>query len=96
MFRLWTSIDVRLRVAAVAVAAAVLLPLAWYLGSPLFIDVAVDERFPEAVPLVAPTGAPAAAMPTAPAAAAMPTTVPTAPAPTAVPAAPVALSRGQF
>lgn len=31
---------------AVAILIGVLLPLAWYLGSPLFINGVVDEPFP--------------------------------------------------
>jgi hypothetical protein len=60
MIRLWTAIDPRLRIAAAAVIIALVLPLAWYLGSPLFLNVTVNERFPDVAPAVAPTSAPTA------------------------------------
>ena len=44
MIRLWTAMDPRLRLAAAAVIIAFVLPLAWYLGSPLFLNVTVNER----------------------------------------------------
>jgi hypothetical protein len=104
MIRRWSTIDIRWRIAAIALLAAIILPVAWYLGSPLFINVTVNERFPDAVPLAATTNAPTA-QPTATAAPA-PTAaldVSSAPSATAVmpaasvtPAAPVALSSGQF
>lgn len=47
MTRLWTLIDVRLRVLLV-ILVIVFLPVAWYLGSPLFINKTVDESFPSA------------------------------------------------
>jgi hypothetical protein len=46
MVRRWTALDPRLRLALLAVIAAVVLPLAWYLGSPLFIDQVVNEALP--------------------------------------------------
>jgi hypothetical protein len=45
MIRFWTSIDLRLRLALVALVIA-FLPVAWYLGSPLFINRTVNESFP--------------------------------------------------
>jgi len=47
MTRLWISIDARLRVALVILVIA-FLPVAWYLGSPLFINKTVNESFPGA------------------------------------------------
>jgi hypothetical protein len=47
MTHLWASIDIRLRVVLVILAIA-LLPVAWYLGSPLLINKTVDESFPGA------------------------------------------------
>jgi hypothetical protein len=104
MIRLWNSIDIRWRLVAAVVIAAIVLPLVWYLGSPLFINVTVNERFPDVAPLSAPTSLPAVG--TAPPAGAAPTVgsvlsvAPTALAPTPVatnmPAAPVALGSGQF
>jgi len=67
MIRRWSTIDIRWRIAAIALLAAIILPVAWYLGSPLFINVTVNERFPDAVPLAATTNAPTA-QPTATAA----------------------------
>jgi hypothetical protein len=60
MIRRWSTIDIRWRIAPIALLAAIILPVAWYLGSPLFINVAVNERFPDAVPLAATTNAPTA------------------------------------
>jgi hypothetical protein len=45
MNRLWTSIDLRLRVLLLILVIACL-PVAWYLGSPLFINKTVNESFP--------------------------------------------------
>jgi hypothetical protein len=53
MMRMWTRIDGRARLAALAVVLVVGLPVAWYLGSPLFLNMVVDEALP---------GAPAAAL----------------------------------
>lgn len=99
MLRFWNAIDLRLRVAAVAIVAAIVLPVVWYLGSPLFIDVTVNEAFPNvpapSAPTAASTPAPTAApAPTALAAAAAAPT--RAPASTATPASPLALISGQF
>ncbi|HYN89550.1 MAG TPA: DM13 domain-containing protein [Ardenticatenaceae bacterium] len=47
MFRRLGSIDIRLRLLLLVLLAAVGLPVAWYLGSPLFIDRSVDEAFPD-------------------------------------------------
>ncbi|MPZ15066.1 MAG: hypothetical protein GEU73_11690 [Chloroflexi bacterium] len=60
----------RLILLAAIVAAAVVLPIAWYLGSPLFINQTVDESFPMSVAPAAggigPSGsAPPAAAPAA-------------------------------
>lgn len=95
MTRLWSSIDIRRRLAAAAIIAAIVLPVVWYLGSPLFINVTVDERFPDVVPLTAPTSLPAVAtVPTpaaAPTAGAAPAVGPAlSVAPTALVATPVA------
>ena len=49
MVRRWTSTDIRLRLALVAIVIAIILPLAWYLGSPLLVDRTVDEGFPSGV-----------------------------------------------
>ena len=46
MARSWTSSGTRPWLVLLAVVAAVILPVAWYLGSPLFIDRMVDERSP--------------------------------------------------
>ena len=48
MLRSWTTIDDRLRLALFIIVAAVVLPVAWYLGSPLFLNRRVDEGFPPA------------------------------------------------
>jgi hypothetical protein len=88
-------------VVAALVVLAVTLPLAWYLGSPLFIDQRVDEAFPVAA-VATGTPVPAAAarvsdVPTAtatvppPTQAPAPTAIPTsAAAPSAAPGGPVA------
>ena len=103
MIRLWTSINIRWRLAAIAMIALIMLPVAWYLGSPLFINTTVNERFPDLPALDAPTSLPA--IRTAPAVVTAPTVgpalniAPTAPVATPVPTtlpAPVALSSGQF
>src|SRR5690349_4333085 len=60
----WTSIDIRLRLALVALIVA-FAPIAWYLGSPLFINRTVNESFPISAPA-------AESMPAATAMAAMP------------------------
>jgi hypothetical protein len=57
MFRFWNSIDLRLRVPLVILFIA-FLPIAWYLGSPLFINRTVNESFPASAP--APQSQPAA------------------------------------
>ena len=46
MVRRWDSIDIRLRLALLAIVIAILVPLAWYFGSPLLVDRTVDEGFP--------------------------------------------------
>ncbi len=51
MLRSWTTIDSRLRLALVLIVAAMVLPVAWYLGSPLFLNRRVDEAFPAALAL---------------------------------------------
>ena len=63
----WATADRRLRIAVVAtplVLACLCLgiggPIAWYLGSPLFIDQTVDESFPTVVAAPAATAVPAA------------------------------------
>jgi hypothetical protein len=48
MVRRWIALDLRVRLALLAVIAAVVLPAAWYLGAPLFIDQVVDEALPAA------------------------------------------------
>jgi len=88
MVRLWTSIDIRWRLMAAALVAVLVLPLAWYLGSPLFINVTVDERFPGVAPLSAANNLPAAG--TAPTSGMASTSGP------GLKAAPVALGSGQF
>jgi len=50
MTRLWTSIALLLRGALIALAVA-LTPIAWYLGSPLFINRTISESFPAALAL---------------------------------------------
>ena len=94
MTRLWNSIDIRWRILAAALIAIVGLPIAWYLGSPLFLNVTVDERFPDVAVIPAATSLPGAA----PAATVMPAAnvAPAAPAATGVPAEPIALGTGQF
>jgi hypothetical protein len=67
MIRRWSTINIGWRIAVVTIVAAIILPVAWYLGSPLFINVTVNERFPDAMPLAATTNAPTA-QPTATAA----------------------------
>ncbi|HEX5690281.1 MAG TPA: DM13 domain-containing protein [Roseiflexaceae bacterium] len=84
MTRFWSSIDVRWRWLGAAFIAIIVLPLAWYLGSPLFINVTVDERFPDVAPISASTSLPAVAAPQA---------VPRA---TALAAEPIQLGKGQF
>lgn len=62
MTRLFSSLPPSVRLAALVVVLAVALPVAWYLGSPLFINRTVDEAFPAAAPTMAApaaTGAPA-------------------------------------
>ena len=55
MIRSWRSTNVRPWLALLAIVLAILVPLAWYLGSPLFVDRRVDESFPiGAVPAKAP------------------------------------------
>jgi len=49
----WKSLNPRARmlsIAALAVAAAVVLAIAWWLGSPLFINRTVNESFPATAP----------------------------------------------
>src|SRR5918911_1699823 len=81
MLRLWNAIDIRWRLVAAAIIAAIVLPLAWYLGSPLFINVTVNERFPDVAPLSAPTSLPVGG---------------TAPTAGTLATAPLALGSGQF
>jgi hypothetical protein len=103
MIRLWTSIDRRLRLAVVMLGLA-LTPIAWYLGSPLFINKTVNESFPFSAPATQsqPAATVIAAMPAAqsqPAAtamAAMPAAQSQPISTPVVPSAPVALSSGQF
>lgn len=85
----WRSLDIRLRLAALAVVAAIILPVAWYLGSPLFITRAVNETFPLAAqptqgmaPQPAPTAPAIIATPAIPAAGREPTSAVAAAAPT--------------
>jgi hypothetical protein len=72
-------------VAAAVVVLAAGLPVAWYLGSPLFIDKRVDEAFPVAL---AATGTPVPAAQATGLPTATPTATPPAPtpSPTALPA----------
>jgi hypothetical protein len=49
MIRRWGRINIGWRIAVVTILAAIVLPVAWYLGSPLFINVVVSERFPDSV-----------------------------------------------
>jgi hypothetical protein len=49
MIRFWSSMDIRLRLALIALVVA-FLPVAWYLGSPLFINRTVNESFPISAP----------------------------------------------
>ena len=48
MLQPWTIIGGRLRLVLVLIVAATVLPVAWYLGSPLFLNRRVDEGFPPA------------------------------------------------
>jgi hypothetical protein len=48
--RAWKSIDIRARVAGLAIIGLGALAVAWWLGSPLFINQTVNEAFPTAVP----------------------------------------------
>ncbi len=48
MLRTLTWIDPRLRIGVVVLVALAILPLAWYLGSPLFLNQAVNEALPSA------------------------------------------------
>ncbi len=114
MLRLKTVLSQRgyvsLAVAGV-LAAIVGLPIAWYLGSPLFIDQKVNEAFPTIAPAVvqptvpptiaAPTIAPAVIVATGAPVAIAPTVPPTVAPPTTVPptptpAGPVRLGQGSF
>ena len=49
MTRFWKSTSLPLRLAILAIAAAIVLPIAWYLGSPLFINQVVNKPFPAIV-----------------------------------------------
>jgi hypothetical protein len=60
MIRRWSTVDIRWRIAAIVLLAAMILSVAWYLGSPLFINVTVNERFPDSMPLAATTNVPTA------------------------------------
>ena len=46
MIRSWRSTNVRPWLALLAIVIAIIVPVAWYLGSPLFVDRRVDEGFP--------------------------------------------------
>jgi len=77
----------RIWVVAVVVVLAVMLPVGWYLASPLFIDRRVDEEFPVAA-VATGTAIPAVVI-----AAEVPTATPTVPQPTLTPA-PTAVAMG--
>jgi hypothetical protein len=93
--RRWTTLATPIRLALAAVALAVVLPVAWYLGSPLFITTTIDEEFPEAAQAApvgeAPSPIPVTATPP-PTAAPSPPTATTAPQPTATIVAPSSTS----
>ncbi len=83
MTHFWKSISLPLRLAILAVLAAIVLPVAWYLGSPLFINQVVNEPFPAAV---APAQNQPAAAPAQPADAIASIPAPAADQPAAMPA----------
>lgn len=99
MTRVWKSTRLPTRLAILAIIAAIILPIAWYLGSPLFINQVVDEPFPAAAPAqTQATGVPVqAATPAQPAQAAAPAAVSAQPAASAPHVTePAVLSSGQF
>lgn len=55
MVRRWTAMNGRVRLALIAMVLVVALPVAWYLGSPIFITRTVNEPFPAiSLPMSAP------------------------------------------
>jgi hypothetical protein len=47
---IWKSIDIRARVAGLSISLIAMLAVAWWLGSPLFINQTVSESFPVVTP----------------------------------------------
>jgi hypothetical protein len=95
MRAIWRALPRRLRFGLAAAAVLIGLPTAWYLGSPLFIDVHVDEALPPPAPLGGASAQPTEALPPARPAPVPPRQVPSG---SASPPAPAVreVARGEF